>query len=173
MHGTVLGVHNGRGVLTFGEGRRLEFSLSEWRSPGNPEPGQNVDFLEENGEARAVFLALPTPTNAPSPQQATTAPAQNTAAQTSTPLTLGVISVCCLVLGFVIPIGVPTIVSFVVGVIGAGQARRHGDDTALVLSRIGWITSLILLLLVLAGLIVSVVLWTQFGMPAILRSLTE
>ena len=55
MRGTILGVHDRRGVL-LGEGeRRFEFPLTEWRSAGTPYAGQVVDYVEENGQARAVF----------------------------------------------------------------------------------------------------------------------
>ena len=55
MRGTILGVHGGRGVLSGADERRIEFPLSEWRSAGTPLAGQVVDFVEDNGEARAVF----------------------------------------------------------------------------------------------------------------------
>ena len=56
MRGTILGVHDGRGVL-FGEGeRRLEFPTERMalrRSAAYA--GQIVDYVEEGGQARAVF----------------------------------------------------------------------------------------------------------------------
>ncbi|MEZ5995265.1 MAG: hypothetical protein R3C25_05885 [Hyphomonadaceae bacterium] len=130
MRGTILGVHDGRGVL-LGEGeRRLEFPLSEWRSAGAPAAGQIVDFMEEAGQARAVF-AVP---------GAVSAGAQSGAR------VLGIVGLVCLVLGFIIPF-IPTIAAFVLGVIGAGQAQTEHDDTALLLSRISWIGALVLLII--------------------------
>ena len=131
MRGTILGVHDGRGVL-LGEGdRRFEFPLTEWRSSGAPYAGQIVDYLEENGQARAVF-AVP----------------GLGSASFSTPQSgsrvLGIIGVICLVVSFLIPV-VPTIAAFVLGVIAAGQAQQERDDTALLLARISWIGAVVML----------------------------
>lgn len=131
MRGTILGVHDGRGVLLGPSDQRLDFPLTEWRSPGAPVAGQIVDFVEEGGQARGVF-AVPGVTGAGRPQ--------------SSSLVLGWISVGCLVLGFIIPF-IPHIAAFVLGVIGAGQARGENDETALLLSRIGWIGSLVMMII--------------------------
>jgi hypothetical protein len=132
MRGTILGVHDGRGVL-LGEGeRRFEFPLTEWRSGGTPYAGQLVDYVEEGGQARAVFAV---------PGSASTLSAPGSNARV-----LGIIGVICLVVGFVIPF-LPTIAAFVLGVIGAGQAQAEHDDTALLLSRIAWIGAVVLLVL--------------------------
>jgi hypothetical protein len=131
MRGTILGVHDGRGVLLGPSDQRLEFPLSEWRSAGTPVAGQIVDFVEEGGQARGVFAV----------------PGLGSAAMgrpQSNALVLGWISVGCLVVGFVIPL-LPHIAAFVLGVIGASQARTENDETALLLSRIGWIGSLVLM----------------------------
>lgn len=130
MRGTILGVHDGRGVLLGSSDQRLEFPLSEWRSPGVPAPGQIVDFVEEGGQARGVF-AVP---GAPS------------VGGQSNALVLGWVSVGCLVLGFIIPL-IPHIAAFVLGVIGAAQARAENNDNALLLSRIGWIGSLVMMVI--------------------------
>lgn len=130
MRGTILGVHDGRGVL-LGEGeRRLEFPLTEWRSGGSPYPGQIVDYVEEGGQARAVF-AVP-------------GASASFGAPTSSSRLLGIIGVVCLVISFIIPL-IPTIAAFVLGVVGAGQAQREHDDTALLLSRISWIGAVVML----------------------------
>jgi hypothetical protein len=128
MRGTILGVHDGRGTLLGPNDQRLEFPMSEWRSGGLPAAGQIVDFLEENGEARAVF---PVPSGA-------SAGAQSSAR------VLGWISVACLIVGFIIPL-LPTLAAFVLGVIGAGQAQQERDETALLLSRVGWIGALVMI----------------------------
>lgn len=74
MRGTILGIHDGRGVLLGEGGRRLEFPLTEWRSGGSPYPGQIVDYLEEGGQARAVFavpgMAAPQASARPNPARA-------------------------------------------------------------------------------------------------------
>lgn len=133
MRGTILGVHDGRGVL-LGEGeRRFEFPLTEWRSGGAPFPGQVVDYVEENGQARAVF-AVPGASFAP----------RFSGAPESNARVLGIIGVVCLVVSFVIPL-LPTIAAFVLGVIGAKQAKEDNDDTSLVLARISWIGAVVML----------------------------
>lgn len=130
MRGTILGVHDGRGVLLGPSEQRLEFPLTEWRSPGAPTPGQIVDFVEEGGQARGVFAVPGATTSFSRPQ--------------SSSMLLGAIGVGCLLLGFIIPL-IPTLAAFVLGVIGAGQAQAERDDTALLLSRIAWIGALVLL----------------------------
>jgi hypothetical protein len=119
--------------------QRLEFPLSEWRSAGAPVAGQIVDYLEDGGQARAVF-AVP---GASDPRPA------------SSSMILAGIAVGCLALGFIIPI-VPTIIAFVLGVIAAAQARADREDTALLLARIAWIGALVMLglgLLLVLGVI--------------------
>jgi hypothetical protein len=140
MRGTILGVHGGRGVLLGVNDQRLEFPLSEWRSAGSPVAGQPVDYLEDGGQARAVF-AVPGGIGAGRPA--------------SSSMILASIGVGCLALGFVLPI-VPTIVAFVLGVLAAAQARADGEETALLLARIAWIGALVLLgvgLLLVLGVI--------------------
>jgi hypothetical protein len=130
MRGTILGVHDGRGVLIGPSDQRIEFPLSEWRSAAPPVAGQIVDFVEEGGQARAVFAV----------------PGLSAARPHSGSMVLAGIAVGCLALGFVIPL-IPTIAAFVLGVIGAGQAQTEHDETALVLSRIAWIGALVFLVI--------------------------
>ncbi len=130
MRGTILGVHDGRGVLLADGERRLEFPLTEWRSAGAPFAGQVVDFIEEGGQARGVFAVPGASSSFSAPRSSATV--------------LGIIGLVCLAVGFVIPL-IPTIAAFVLGVVGAGQARAENDETGLVLSRISWIGALVLL----------------------------
>lgn len=134
MRGTILGIHDGRGVLLGEADRRLEFPLTEWRSGGSPYAGQIVDYLEEGGQARAVF-AVPGMGAAPSFSGGT---------PQSGSRVLGIIGVICLVVSFVIPL-IPTIAAFVLGVIAAGQAQQERDDTSLLLGRIAWIGAVVML----------------------------
>lgn len=153
MRGTILGVHDGRGVL-LGEGeRRLEFPISEWRSVGTPSPGQIVDFVEEGGQARAVF-AVPgaSPSSFGTPGSSSTV--------------LGIIGIVCLVVGFIIPL-IPTIAAFVLGVIGAGQAQAERDDTALLLSRIAWIGALVMLVIGLLAVLAVIALIGTLGFSGV------
>jgi len=145
MRGTILGVHDGRGVLLGPNDQRLEFPLSEWRSAGSPAAGQIVDFVEDGGQARGVF-AVPGGWAGVRP---------NVSQSTSTATVLGSIGCVCLVLGFIIPL-LPTVAAVVLGVIGAGQARENGDETGLLLSRISWIGAVVLL--VIGFLFVSAIL---------------
>jgi hypothetical protein len=158
MRGTILGVHGGRGIVIGPNQERLEFPLSEWRSPGTPAPGQIVDFVEANGEAQGVFAVPGALAGNGSP--------------TSNATIMGAIGCVCLVLSFVIPF-IPTIAAFVLGVIGAGQAKAAGnDDTGLVLSRISWIGALVLLVIgvltilaifALIGTLGFSAIWHEFG----------
>jgi hypothetical protein len=154
MRGTILGVHDGRGVLLGPSDQRLEFPLSEWRSAGAPTAGQIVDFVEEGGQARGVF-AVPG-MGAPQPHSSTAV--------------MSYIAIGCLALGFLIPL-IPTVVAFVLGVIGAGQARANGEETPLLLSRIAWIGALVWLVIgALAVLAVFAFLGTM-GFAAIWHGL--
>lgn len=148
MRGTILGQHDGRGVLLSADDRRLEFPIAEWRSAGAPVAGQIVDFVEENGQARAVFAV-------PGGAQAGPAPVPTN----SGAFVLGASSVGCLLLGFIIPL-LPTIAAFILGVLGAGQAIQERNDTALILSRIGWIGALVLLV---TGVIAVLAILFLFG----------
>lgn len=132
MRGTILGIHDGRGVLLGDGERRLDFPLTEWRSGGSPYPGQIVDFIEEGGQARAVF-AVPG-----------ASAAFSTGAPASGSRVLSIIGVICLVVGLVVPV-LPTIAAFVLGVVAAGQAQQERDDTSLLLARISWIGAVVML----------------------------
>ncbi len=152
MRGNILGVHDGRGILIDGDHRRLEFPVSEWRSPGAPSAGQAVDFIEQDGEARAVFAVLVAPA------------ASLSGGPRSGSFVLGAVALACLVVGFIIPF-VPTVAAFVLGIIGAQTAQQEGDDTALLLSRIAWIGALVLLVVgVLALSAVIVLMGGLFGL---------
>ena len=61
-------------------------------------------------------------------------------------MALGVIGILCLILGFVVPL-LPTVAAFIVGLIGADSAKRHNNDTGLILSRISWIGALVFLVI--------------------------
>lgn len=150
MRGNILGVHDGRGVLIDSEHRRLEFPLAEWRSPGAPSAGQAVDFIEQDGEARAVFAVLGAP-----------AASGALGGARSGSFVLGAVAVACLAIGFIIPF-VPTVAAFVLGIIGAQTAQQEGDDAALLLSRIAWIGALVLL--VVGVLALSAVIMLMGGL---------
>ena len=144
MRGTILGVHDDRGVLLTADDRRLEFPLSEWKSAGAPSAGQFVDFVEEAGQARVVFAVPAAPITFKPHSQA---------------MLLGLIGVICLVVGFIVPF-IPTVAAFVLGVVGAGRARAEQDESALVLSRIAWIGATVLLVI---GVLAMLAVFTLIG----------
>jgi hypothetical protein len=149
MRGTILGVHDGRGFLLGPSDQRLEFPLSEWRSAGAPSAGQIVDFVEEGGQARAVFAV----------------PGIAGVRAQSGSMVLSSIAVGCLALGFIIPL-IPTIAAFVLGVIGASQARQESDATALLLARIAWIGALVLMIIGVIAVAAIVMLFGTLGFAA-------
>jgi hypothetical protein len=151
MRGTILGVHDGRGILLGVNDQRLDFPLSEWRSAGAPVAGQSVDYLDDGGQARAVF-AVPG--------------AVGRAPPASSSMILAGIAVGCLALGFIIPI-VPTIIAFVLGVIAAAQARPEREETALLLARIAWIGALVMLGLGLLLVLGVIALFGTLGLAGI------
>jgi hypothetical protein len=143
MRGTILGVDVQRGVLLDASDRRFEFALSEWRTPGLPRAGQVVDFVEQDGEARAVFLV----------------PGQAAPAAQSSSVMLGAVAVGCRALGFIIPLS-PTLAALILGVLGAKRAQTDNDETGLILSRIGWIGALVLLIV---GIVALAAIATMLG----------
>jgi hypothetical protein len=153
MRGQILGTDAARGVavLVGADGGRLEFPLSEWRSSGAPFAGQWVDYVEADGQARQVFA---------SPG----APGSTHVGGTSMGTVFGALSLGCLLFGFIIPL-LPTIAALVLGIVGARRAKEDGDETGLVLSRIGWIGAAALLLLLL--LLIAAVLLFFGGLMAI------
>lgn len=157
MRGTILGVHDGRGVLLGADERRLEFPLSDWRSAGTPVAGQIVDFVEEGGQARAVF-AVPG--------------AVASASATSSSRVLAWIAIACLVVGFIIPI-LPTIAAFVLGVIGAGQAQQDRDETALLVSRIAWIGAAVLIVIGVFIVLAVIGLIAAYGLSGAFHGLGQ
>ncbi|MHB1103603.1 MAG: hypothetical protein ACYC0C_12700 [Devosia sp.] len=149
MQGQILRVEAGRrsGVILGNDGNRYSFSEPDWKVADPPATGLNVDFIAADGQAAEIF-PLPgqaggSPSAAPArPQPVAGAP---TAAEGSSVL-LGLIGTGCLVLGFIIPL-LPTIAAFVLGLIGADSAKRHNNQTGLILSRVAWIGALVLIVI--------------------------
>lgn len=150
MQGQILQVEPGRrsGVILGDDGNRYGFSESDWKAADPPANGLKVDFIAADERATEIF---PLPGQAAGrvaePQRAQAIAAVNPArASEGSSVMLGIIGIACLVLGFVIPL-LPTIAAFVIGLVGADSAKRHGNDTGLVLSRIAWIGALALLVI--------------------------
>jgi len=152
MRGTILGVHDGRGVLIAADDRRIDFPLSEWRSPGAPTAGQVVDFMDEGGHARGVFAV----------------PGLSAGQSHSSSFILGAVALGCLALGFIIPL-IPTIAAFVLGVIGANQAQAQRDDTALTMSRVAWIGSLVMLIVGLLAVMAVIAFVGTIGFASLFQ----
>lgn len=151
MRGTILGVQDGRGVLLTPDDRRLEFPLSEWRSPGVPLAGQVVDFMDDGGQARGVFLI----------------PGAVAQGGASTAFVLSAVALGCLVLGFIVPVVLPTLAAFVLGVIGANQARAANEETPLMMARVAWIGALIVLIIGLLAILAVIAFVGTIGLASI------
>ena len=51
-------IQDNQGAITGEDGKRYNFSHSEWKEQGYPERGMRVDFAVEEGQALQVYLAL-------------------------------------------------------------------------------------------------------------------
>lgn len=141
MRGQILEASAAGGGLILGsDGARYTFSASDWRSPAPPTAGLEVDFVAAGTAAQEIY-ALPGAS-----AWAGRPPRGAAAADEGSSVTLGVIGIGCLVLGFVVPV-LPTIAAFILGLIGADSAKRHNNENGLLLSRIAWIGALILFLI--------------------------
>jgi hypothetical protein len=148
MRGQVLQVDAaaGGGIILGSDGNRYSFNRSDWKGPSTPAAGSEVDFISGDGVAQDIF-PLPGASSSASAFSASTsivAAPTRTQSEGSSVL-LGVIGILCLVLGFVIPV-LPTIAALILGLIGADSAKRHNNESGLILSRISWIGALILLI---------------------------
>lgn len=152
MRGTILGTHDGRGIVLTTDDRRLEFPLSEWRSAATPLAGQVVDFVEEGGQARAVYIV---------PGAAGPGVRTHTGSFVLSAFALG-----SLALGFIIPL-LPTIAAFVLGVIAAGQAQAERDESALLMARISWIGALVMMILGFLAILAVILFVGTLGFASI------
>lgn len=140
MQGQILQVDDRRraGLILGGDGKRYEFVAADWRGAKPPVVGMPVDYVTADTAAREIF-----PLHARAGVGAYASPGSDNS------VVLGWLGIGCLALSFVIPI-LPTIGAFVLGLIGAGAAKRSGNGQGLMLSRIAWIGAA---LLVTAGLV--------------------
>lgn len=58
MRGTVLGFADERGVIVTDDDRRFGFTMANWRDAQPPVRGAVVDFVERDGGADEIYLAL-------------------------------------------------------------------------------------------------------------------
>jgi hypothetical protein len=149
MRGQILEVRtSGGGTILGADGNRYSFGRPDWRGPGEPPTGGEVDFIAGSGTAAEIFPLPGRPQASASSFSAASSVAAAPAAAVQSrnegsSVVLGVIGIVCLVLGFVVPV-VPTIAAFVLGLAGADSAKRHNNDSGLVLSRIAWIGAVVL-----------------------------
>lgn len=138
MQGQILqvGSVSASGLILGDDGNRYEFALAEWKVPARPVVGMTVDYVASGGFAREVY-PLPPFGNSGLPVPLS--------AEQGNSLLLGIIASGCLLVGFAIPV-LPTIAAFIFGLIGARSSKRSGNNTGLVLSRIGWIGGLLVLI---------------------------
>jgi hypothetical protein len=137
MQGQILQVDNDRrvGLILGSDGKRYDFAAAEWRGANPPLVGMAIDFIANDNQASAVF-PLTGNVAMPAAGGVVVGPADNS-------VTLGWLGVGCLVLSFIIPV-LPTIGAFVLGLIGSGEAKKHGNGTGLLLGRISWIGALVI-----------------------------
>lgn len=146
MQGQILHVEAGRrtGVILGNDGNRYNFSRADWKAAHPPLAGLDVDFIAVEGRATEIFR-LPGAARV-APAAAALQPQRGTVSPTSTEgssVLLGLIGIGFLILGFVVPL-LPTIAAFVLGLVGADSAKRHNNETGLILSRVAWIGALVL-----------------------------
>lgn len=67
MRGTVLGFADEKGVIVTDDDRRFGFTLANWRDAQPPVRGAVVDFVERDGGADEIYLALGAKPPRPSP----------------------------------------------------------------------------------------------------------
>ena len=149
MQGSILEASAAKsGTILGDDGNRYTFGAADWRVSEPPAAGLRVDFIAGDGGTAGDIFPLPgsagaAPGGATGPAAAAVPPPNYPPPppQNNSQL-LGWIGIGCLILGFVVPIIVPTVAALVLGLIGADSAKRHRDSTGLVLSRIAWIGSL-------------------------------
>lgn len=175
MQGRILEIDSmGAGGLILGnDGNRYAFVIAEWRAADRPYAGATVDFVVgPNSTAGQIFPLPAHPTHAfTAPQQQggawgsqQGAPAPQGTLQPGAPLPptyyarppegggnsvlLGILGLVFLLLGFVVPF-VPTIVAFILGLVGADSGKRYKNTAGVVLSRIAWIGALVLFIVMI------------------------
>jgi hypothetical protein len=156
MRGQILEVGTtGGGVILGTDGNRYTFGRSDWRVTDAPQRGADVDFIAGSGVATEIFPIPPRVTAT----SFASASSEARKAEGSSQL-LGIIGILFLVLAFIVPV-LPAFISLVFGLIGAGSAKRYNNETGLVLSRIAWIGSVIVLVLA----VVTIALLGMFAWP--------
>jgi hypothetical protein len=147
MQGQVLEASAAKSGMILGDdGNRYTFTGVDWRTADAPAAGMRVDFVPgDGGAAREIFPLPGSGTAAPTmaiPVMQVPPPSYPPRPPQNSSQTLGWIGIACLIVGFVLPIVLPTIAALVLGLIGADTAKKHNDGTGLVLSRIAWIGAL-------------------------------
>ena len=146
MRGTILGFEagTGEGVITGADGQRIKFARSEWKSPGEPTPGRQVDFDMDEERATGIFAV-------PGTGSPLNFEGQDPARQA---MTFGIISLICGIAKFFLgPIGIVTVVLAVIfGLKGKNVGADLPDKTGYYLSVAGLVLAAIALLITLMAL---------------------
>jgi len=145
VRGTILGYDSatGEGVITDLDGGRVGFVRGDWKSPGEPLPGRQVDFEIVGGRATGIFV-VPGTAGALAP---------NGGGDLERRATIyGGVSLTCGLLTYLLgPLGLVTVVpGLIFGVMGKNAGSALTDRTGYYLSVAGLVLSAIALVLCLA-----------------------
>jgi hypothetical protein len=145
MNGEILKAPDaGEDGLVLGEdGNRYPLNLSEVKGIVVAAAGAKIDFVPADGRATDAYVRAGTATIGP----AQTHQATHTVVPPTPGLALGIGSVVCAVIALILPfVGLaPAMVGVILGAVGAGRAKAAGAEDALMWSRIGWISNLVML----------------------------
>jgi hypothetical protein len=143
MRGIVLGYDAAAsgGVITSTDGTRIKFARAEWKSPGEPSPGRQVDFDVKDDMATGIFIV-------PGTGSPLNFDGQDPAKQATI---FGAVSLICGIVTFFLgPIGIVTVVLAVIfGTKGKNLGANLPDKTGYYLSVGGLVLAAISLFLVL------------------------
>lgn len=151
MRGQILSVDGASrtGLVLGNDGNRYSFAGADWRGQKAPLAGNEVDFVADGGTAREIY--------------GVSGRRDHYGSEIDNSVTLGWLGIICLALSFIIPV-LPTIGAFILGLVGAADAKRSGNGTGLALSRIAWIGALLMALVVVAFLAAGLSLaWMVLG----------
>jgi hypothetical protein len=160
MRGTILSfdTSRGEGLILTDSGERRRFNQQSWSDRTyQPVEGLNVDFADEGGIARDIFVirqARPSDTAAPSAAKPSSA---------SDGTLLGGLSVGAAILGLIPAFGVIfSIAALVLGIIARKQAKLTDNSTGKMLGGIGIAAACIIFVIELLGALFGAVM--LFGM---------
>lgn len=156
MRGQVLNAGNGsdEGLILGDDGMRYAFARAEWKAVELPASGARVDYLGAEGVARDIY---------PLSAIGVAPPATVMAVYPNNSNVLGGFGIICLCVGLFVPVLVP-LIGLVLGLMGAGTAKRYSDSSGLALSRVAWIGNLVLLILQTIGFLLLITIFSGFAL---------